>query len=477
MIFNGSRPTWTTIFNRENNQMEREVKMSIQSINPYTNDTLETFEEMTPAQMDTAIGKADQAYKEWKNTSYEARAAILKRVAVLYRERREALALLMAREMGKKIEHGRAEIDLVAAIFDFYADEGERLLALKKIRTRDGEGMMIHQPVGIIYGIQPWNFPFYQPARCTAPNLIAGNVVLTKHASNVPQCARAFAQIMADAGTPEGVYSNLVVSARNAGRIIDDDRVQGVSFTGSNAGGAKVGEQAGRNVKKTVMELGGVDPFIVLDDADIEQTAQYLTLTKMLCSGQICISPKRIILLASIADEFLSRVKEHFGQLDAGDPSTEGKHYGPLCTEKAARDVEGQIRRSVEGGATLLIGGKRNGAFVEPTILTDIPKGTPAFDEEIFGPVACVFIVKDEAEAIKVANDSPFGLGSSVYTSDENRGYRVAEQLEAGTAFVNHVSWTYPSMPMGGVKKSGYGRELGHLGIKEFVNEKLIRTF
>lgn len=451
--------------------------MSIQSVNPLNGELLETFDEMTPAQIDTTIGKADKAFKVWRAAPFAERAGVLKRVATLYRERREELALLMAQEMGKKLEHGRAEIDLVAEIFDYYADEGETLLAPKELSTRDGQGLLINQPVGIVYGIQPWNFPFYQPARCTAPNLIAGNVVLTKHASNVPQCARAFAQIMQDAGTPEGVYSNLVVSARNAGAIIDDDRVQGVSFTGSNAGGAKVAEQAGRNVKKTVMELGGVDPFIVLDDADIEKTAAYLAMAKMLCSGQICISPKRIILVESIADRFLSLLKGHLAALQPGDPSQGGEHYGPLCTEKAARDVEEQIARSVSAGATLLLGGQRDGAFVAPTILTEIPKGSPAFDEEIFGPVACVFVVADEAEAIRVANDSQFGLGSSVYTEDAQRGLRVAEQLEAGTAFVNHMSWTYASMPMGGVKKSGYGRELGHLGIKEFVNEKLIRRF
>lgn len=451
--------------------------MTLQSINPYNQEMLASFEEMTPEEIDGAIGKAEEGFQSWKKTSFAQRSALLKRVAELYRERKEGLALLMAQEMGKKLEHGRAEIELVAEIFDFYADEGETILAPKELNTRDGEGLLINQPVGIIYGIQPWNFPFYQPARCTAPNLIAGNVVLTKHASNVPQCAKAFEQIMKDAGTPEGVYTNLVVSARNAGAIIDDDRVQGVSFTGSNMGGAKVAEQAGRNVKKTVMELGGVDPFIVLEDADIEKTAAYLAMTKMLCSGQICISPKRIILVESIADAFLDRVKEHLSALEAGDPTQEGAHYGPLCTEKAAKQVEAQIQESVEGGATLLLGGKRNGAFIEPTILTNIPKGTPASDDEIFGPVANVFVVKDEAEAIRVANDSLFGLGASVYTSNEARGYGVAEQLEAGTAFVNHMSWTYSSMPMGGVKKSGYGRELGHLGIKEFVNEKLIRTF
>lgn len=451
--------------------------MSINSINPLNGELIKSFEEMTIEQVDTSIGLANEAFITWKNETFAKRAAILKRVAELYRERKEELAVLMAVEMGKKLEHGRAEIDLVAEIFDYYADEGEKLLAPKKLSTKDGEGTMINQPVGIIYGIQPWNFPFYQPARCTAPNLIAGNVVLTKHASNVPQCAKAFEQIMIDAGTPTGVYTNLVVSSRNASSIIDDDRVQGVSFTGSNAAGAKVAEQAGRNVKKTVMELGGVDPFIVLDDANLDKTAEYLAFTKMLCSGQICISPKRIILVESIAEEFLSKVKAHLQDLQPGNPAEEGAHYGPLSTEKAAIDVEAQIKKSVEGGAKLLMGGKRDGAFIQPTILTDIPAGTPAFDEEIFGPVANVFIVKDEEEAIKVANDSQFGLGSSVYTEDRARGLRVAEQMEAGTAFVNHMSWTYATMPMGGVKKSGYGRELGHLGIKEFVNEKLIRTF
>lgn len=307
--------------------------------------------------------------------------------------------------------------------------------------------------------------------------MIAGNVVITKHASNVPQCALAFEKIMRDAGTPEGVYTNLLVSARNAGSIIDNDLVQGVSFTGSNIGGARVAEQAGRNVKKTVMELGGVDPFIVLEDADIDKTAEYLAMTKMLCSGQVCISPKRIILVESIADQFLEKLIAHFKALEPGDPTQEGAHYGPLCTEKAATDVEGQIQRSAEAGATILTGGKRNGAFVEPTIITDIKPGMPANDEEIFGPVANVFIAKDEADAIRIANDSDFGLGSSVYTSDLERGNRVAERLEAGTAFVNHMSWTYASMPMGGVKKSGYGRELGELGIMEFVNQKLIRVF
>lgn len=449
----------------------------LKSVNPYNGELIKKYQEMTAEEIDSAIEKADEAYKSWKNTDYKKRAEVLKRAAEIFRGEKEELALLMAEEMGKKVEHGRLEIDLVAEIFDYYANEGKQLLAPKKISTNEGEGIMLSQPIGIVYGIQPWNFPFYQPARCTAPNLIAGNVVLTKHASNVPQCAHRFAEIMNRAGAPEGVYTNLPVSARNAGVVIDDDRVQGVSFTGSNLGGEKVAEQAGRNVKKTVMELGGADPFIVLEDADINKTAEYLAMAKMLNSGQVCISPKRIILVESVAHEFLKLLRNHLGSLKPGDPSLDGEHYGPLSTQKAAIEVEEQIKSSVEAGATLFLGGKRHGAFIQPTILTDIPKGTPASDDEIFGPVANVFIVENEEEAVKLANDSRYGLGGSVFTEDEERGIRVAEQLECGTAFVNHMSWTYASMPMGGVKKSGYGRELGHLGIKEFINEKLIRTF
>ncbi|MGB3221993.1 MAG: NAD-dependent succinate-semialdehyde dehydrogenase [Desulforhopalus sp.] len=449
----------------------------LKSINPFNGEILKTYPEMSAEEIDRAIAKADTMFREWRATSFKYRAGILRRAAELFRERSEELTRLMAQEMGKKLVDGRGEIELCAQIFDFYADEGEKLLAPQKLSTRDGEGIMINQPVGIVYGIQPWNFPFYQPTRCAAPNLIAGNVVMTKHASNVPQCAKAIEQLMLDAGTPEGVYTNLVVSARGAGVVIDDDRVQGVSFTGSNVGGAKVAEQAGRNVKKTVMELGGVDPFIVLEDADMDVAVERFIEGKLSCSGQICIAAKRIVLVESIAEEFLERVTKRFKELKSGDPLDESTGYGPLCTEKAAKQVEDQINRSVESGAKILVGGKRDGAFIEPTILIGIESGTPASDEEIFGPVACVFVVPDEASAIEIANDSQFGLGGSVYTTDKARGIRVAEQIESGTAFVNHISWTYSSMPMGGVKKSGYGRELGHLGIMEFVNQKLIRVF
>lgn len=452
-------------------------KSVLKSVNPFNGEVLKTYEEMSPAEVDTVIAKADEAFLAWRETPFEHRAGILRRVAQLIRERREELAKIMTLEMGKKIGDARPEVDLCAEIFDYYADEGERILAPKEYNTREGQGTLIHQPVGIVYAIQPWNFPFYQPSRVAAPNLIAGNVVLTKHASNVPQCAAAFDDILKEAGVPEGVHTNLRLSARNAGAIIDDDRVQGVSFTGSNKGGAAVAEQAGRNVKKTVMELGGVDPFIVLEDADMDKTIERFMFGKLHATGQICIAAKRIILVESIAQEFLDQATQRFAELKPGDPLDEATGYGPVCNEKAARQLEEQINQSVAAGATILVGGKRNGAFIQPTIMTDIPADSPAACEELFGPVALIYIVKDEEEAIRVANDSDFGLGGSVHTNDLERGRRVAEQIESGTAFVNQISWTYASMPMGGVKKSGYGRELGDLGITEFVNQKLIRVF
>ncbi len=450
---------------------------TLKSVNPFNGELLKTYEEISPDEVEALIAKADEAFHSWRETSYAQRAAILKQVAKLLRERREDLAKIMTLEMGKKIEDSRPEIDLCATIFDYYAENGERLLAPKEYDTAEGKGTLVHQPVGIIYGIQPWNFPFYQPSRVAAPQLMAGNVVLTKHASNVPQSAEAFDLLLKDAGVPEGVHTNLQLSARNAGSIIDDDRVQGVAFTGSNRGGKAVAEQAGRNVKKTVMELGGVDPFIVLEDADMDATLERFKFGKLHATGQICIAAKRIILVESIADEFLQRATEMFAGLNPGDPMDESSGYGPVCNEKAAIELERQVTQSVEQGAKLLVGGKRDGAFFEPTILTDIPKDSPAGCEELFGPVAVVHVAKDEEDAIRIANDSDFGLGGSVHTNDLERGRRVAERIESGTCFVNQISWTYASMPMGGVKKSGYGRELADLGIMEFVNQKLICVF
>lgn len=459
------------------NSKAQTVRQKLKSINPYSGEVLKLYEEMSADEVDAAIEKADSAFREWRESSFKHRAEVLRRIAQLLRERKEELASLMTLEMGKKIQDARPEIDLCATIFEYYASKGAGILAPKEYDTDEGKGTLVYQPIGVIYGIQPWNFPFYQPSRVAAPQLMAGNVVLTKHASNVPQCAEAFDNLLKEAGVPEGVHTNLQLSSRNAGTIIDDDRVQGVTFTGSNKGGAAVAEQAGRNVKKTVMELGGVDPFIVLEDVDMDATIERFRFGKLHATGQICIAAKRIILVESIAEEFLERATHMFNELKPGNPLDESTGYGPLCNEKAAIQLEAQIRKSVDMGARVLAGGNRNGAFIKPTILADIPKGSPADCEELFGPVAVIHIVNDEAEAIEVANDSEFGLGGSVHTNDLERGRNVAEQIESGTCFVNQISWTYASMPMGGVKKSGYGRELADLGIMEFVNQKLICVF
>lgn len=450
---------------------------SIDSVNPATGEVMKSYEEMSPEAVESAIASAHEAFQQWKTTTFDERASILRNVANLMRERKDELATLMSREMGKLVSHAQFEIDLCIQIFEYYANHGAELLAPKNYNTEDGVGQVIYQPLGVVYGIQPWNMPLYQPSRFVAPNLMAGNVVLTKHASNVPQSAQAFDDLLHDAGVPDGVHTNLILSGRNAGKVIDDERVQGISFTGSNAGGGRVASRAGALTKKLVLELGGNDPFIVLDDADLDVAMQQLMIGKFNSNGQVCIAPKRIILHEAIAETFLQRMVEQFDALRPGDPLDPNTGYGPLSSEAAAIEVEEQVTKSVQAGAKLVLGGTRDGAFFAPTILTNIPQGSPAYEDEIFGPVASVFVVPDEQAAIELANNSSYGLGGSVYTRDKARGRRVAEAVESGSVFVNHVEWSFATMPMGGVKKSGYGRELGDMGILEFVNQKLICEF
>jgi succinate-semialdehyde dehydrogenase/glutarate-semialdehyde dehydrogenase len=385
----------------------------------------------------------------------------------------------MALEMGKRVVEGRDEIDLCTRIFVYYAEHGERFLQPRTIPSAAGDATLLSQPLGVILGVEPWNYPFYQVVRFAAPNLMAGNVVLLKHASNVQQCAEAASALFRDAGFPPGAFTNLVISSRPIGRVIDDDRVQGVSFTGSDDSGAKVAEQAGRAVKKSVLELGGSDPFVVLEDADMDLAVERAVWGRMTNMGQSCVASKRFIPVKAVAAEFVERFRARLAALKMGDPLDESTGVAPLSSAKAAARLEDQVNRSVAAGARVLLGGKRpdpQGAFFEPTILTDVRKGMPAYDEELFGPVAAVVVVRDEVEAIAVANDTRYGLGGSVYTRDVERGRRVAGEIEAGMAFVNHPVWIYEDMPFGGVKKSGYGRECGELGIHEFVNKKLVRV-
>jgi succinate-semialdehyde dehydrogenase/glutarate-semialdehyde dehydrogenase len=338
---------------------------------------------------------------------------------------------------------------------------------------------LLNQPLGVIFGIQPWNYPCYQVVRFAAPNLMAGNVVLLKHASSVPQCAEALEALFRDAGFPNGAYTNLVASPQLANRVIEDDRVQGVSFTGSDDAGAQVAERAGRHVKKTILELGGSDPFVVLDDADMNLTLERAVFGKMTNMGQSCVAAKRFILHESVSDQFIDGFRNRLAALKMGDPLDPSTGVAPLVSARAAAKLEDQVKRSVAAGAKAILGGRRpdpDGAFFEPTILTNVDKGMPAYEEELFGPVAAIMVVPDEAAAIRVANDTKYGLGGSVYTRDLERGRRVAEQIEAGMVFINHPAWISAEMPFGGIKRSGYGRETGPLGIQEFVNKKVVRV-
>ncbi|WP_206108249.1 NAD-dependent succinate-semialdehyde dehydrogenase [Paludisphaera soli] len=451
----------------------------LRSVNPYTGQTLKTFEEMSEDEVDRAVAAAHERFASWRCVPSPERARLLQRAAGLCRERRDDLARFMALEMGKRVVEGRKEIDLCARIFDYYAENGERFLRPQLIPSPAGDGMLFNQPLGVIFGIEPWNYPFYQIVRFAAPTLMAGNVVLLKHATSVQQCAAAAAELFHDAGFPPGAYTNLVASARLASRVIDDDRVQGVSFTGSDDAGARVAERAGKNVKKTVLELGGSDPFIVLEDADMDLTVERAVFGRMNNMGQSCVASKRFILLEKVSEEFVERFREKLAALKMGDPQDESTGVAPVSSAQAAAQLKDQVDRSVAAGARLILGGNRpvpEGAFFEPTILTDVKKGMPAYDEELFGPVAAVIVVPNEARAIEVANDTIYGLGGSVYTRNLERGRRVAEQIEAAMVYINHPAYTYEDMPFGGIKKSGYGRETGELGIQEFVNKKLVRA-
>ena len=451
----------------------------LRSVNPYSGQTMNTIPEMTDAELDTAISTACERFKTWRYVTFSQRAVFLRRAAVLSRERVERLARLMSLEMGKLITEGRKEVEICARIFEYYADRGEQLMQPETLPSPLGEAKLVNEPLGVVYGIEPWNYPCYQIVRFAAAQLMAGNVVVMKHSSSVQMCAEALDKLFHDAGFGFGAYTNLAITVRTSDTVVDDDRVQGVSFTGSDASGARVAERAGRNVKKTILELGGSDPFVVLEDADMDLTVDRAVFGKMTNMGQSCVAAKRFILHQSIADEFVNRFRERLSNLKMGDPLDESTGVAPLSSVEAAAQLEDQVNRSVAGGTKVILGGKRpspDSAFFEPTILTNVKKGTPAYDEELFGPVAAVMVVPDEEAAISVANDTKYGLGGSVYTRDIERGRRVAAQIEAGMVFINHPAWIYADMPFGGIKKSGYGRECGPIGIQEFVNKKLVRV-
>lgn len=453
--------------------------MSYQSVNPYNGELVRSFEEQTDQELEKAIATAADCFEAWRKLSYHERAAIVSKAATIMRDRAEEFARPVTLEMGKLFAESLGEVALSADILDYYATHAERFLAPETLDPESGEAVVESSPLGVLFGVQPWNFPYYQLARFAGPNLMAGNVVMVKHSGTVPQCAIAYEQLWRDAGAPEGAYTNLLISHDQVLTVIDDPRIRGVALTGGVAAARGVAERAGKNVKKSTMELGGSDAFIVLEDADLEKTLGWAMWAKMNNTGQCCIAAKRFIVVEALADRFLEKFTAAMKALQPGDPMDPATTLGPLSTEAALEQLLKQVDDAVAHGATLVLGGQRvdrPGSFMQPTILTDIQPDNPAYRDEFFGPVALFFRVKDEEAAIALANDSDYGLGGSVFTRDIGRGKRVASRIETGMVFINHPTWTASDLPFGGIKNSGYGRELSSHGIHEFVNKKLVRV-
>ncbi|MEA1931088.1 MAG: NAD-dependent succinate-semialdehyde dehydrogenase [Euryarchaeota archaeon] len=450
----------------------------MESINPATGEPLDEYETHDADDIDTALSNAETAFDDWSQQSIAHRGTLLQKTAGLLEERVEEYAELMTREMGKPIEQARAEVKKCAWVCEYYAETAAEHLQDEVIESDpDARTLVSYEPLGPILAIMPWNFPFWQAFRFIAPNLAAGNVGLLKHASNVPGCALAIEAVLEDAGLPEGVFQTLLISSSEVDPIIEDDRVAGVTLTGSEGAGRAVGRKAGEQLKPSVLELGGSDPFVVLDDAPIEATAERGAFARLQNTGQSCIAAKRFIVHDAVYDEFVDAFVDEVEALTVGDPMDEATDIGPMARPDLREDLDDQIERTLDAGAELLTGGEPidgEGAYYQPTVLTEVPSDSAAATEETFGPVASVTRVSDEQEAIAVANDTDFGLGASVWTGDLDRGEAFARWFEAGLCFVNELVKSDPRLPFGGVKNSGYGRELSRHGIREFVNAKTI---
>lgn len=439
-------------------------------VDPATGDVVKEYPTATDDQIEAAVSAAAQAFKEWsKTTTVAQRAELIRKVAALHNERKDELAKIIQREMGKPLDQSVGEVEFSAAIYEFYADNAEKFLADEPIDLLDGEGSALIRrgPVGVLLGIMPWNYPYYQVARFAGPNLVLGNTIVLKHAPQCPESAAALQQIFTDAGYPEGAYVNVYATNEQIAEAIADPRIQGVSLTGSERAGAAVAEIAGRNLKKVVLELGGSDPFILLSSDDLDATVDAAVDGRFENTGQACNAAKRIIVAESVYDEFLDKF--------TAKVLAKADGLAPLSSVAAAERLDEQVKRAVDAGASLTSEGQRNGAFFPPGVLTGLSPDSPAAKEELFGPVATVYKVADEDAAVELANDTPFGLGSYVFTTDAEQAKRVADKIEAGMVFVNAVGAEGAELPFGGVKRSGFGRELGRFGIDEFVNKKLIR--
>src|SRR5246500_5645015 len=455
--------------------------MAYQTVNPYDNQVVATFDDLTDEQDTQLLGQAQNTFASWSQTSFAERAAVCRRAAAILTEPPDVFARLLTLEMGKLYTEALGEVELSAQILDYYAENAEAFLAPERLDTAgsDDDAMLVSAPLGVILGIQPWNFPYYQLARVAGPNLMAGNVVMVKHASNVPQAAAAFEQLLLEAGAPQGAYTNLYATKDQINMLVDDPRVRGVALTGSEGAGTVVAARAGKNLKKSTMELGGSDALIALADADVDKTVAWARHGRIFNGGQCCVASKRIIVVDEIADEFLDRFQVALSELKVGDPFDPSTTLPPMSTQRAADDLYAQINAAVEAGAKGIPCGESvptTGAFVQPTILTDIAPDNPAYYQEFFGPVALFFRVKDEDEAVRLANDSRYGLGGSVFTADAAHGVEVAKRIDTGMVSINHPTRLKADLPFGGIKISGYGHELAKAGIQEFVNKKLINV-
>ena len=451
--------------------------MAIESLNPTTGEVVERFTELTDAEIDERLDRSERAFQRHRRTSFTERAERLARLADLLESQADELGRLMTEEMGKPIEAAVAEARKCALACRYYVEQGERHLADEVIETEAVRSFIRYLPLGPVLAVMPWNFPFWQVIRFAAPAVMAGNVGLLKHASNVPRCALKLEELFLEAGFEEGVFQTLLVGSGKVAGIIDDARVRAVTLTGSTPAGSAVAERAGRRIKKSVLELGGSDPFIVMPSADLDAVVRTAVQARVINNGQSCIAAKRFIVHEAVYDAFLERFVERMASLRIGDPLDPETQLGPLATAAIRDGVAEQVRETVAAGAKLLAGGEpidRAGFFYPPTVLAEIPEGTPAWDDEIFGPVASVFRARDLDDAIRLANASPFGLGSSAWTNDPEEQERFIDEIEAGLTFINAMVASDPRLPFGGVKASGYGRELSRYGIREFVNTKTV---
>ncbi len=452
--------------------------MAIRSMNPATGETIQTYEELTPEEVEEMLERAHEAHLAWRQTSFAERADLMRKAARVLRDGKGDYAELMAREMGKPVGGGRAEVEKCAWVCDYYAEHAQSFLAQEIVEAEASKSYVHFEPLGVVLAVMPWNFPFWQVFRFAVPSLMAGNAGVLKHASNVPGCALAIEEVFRQAGFPESLFCTLLIGSGQVSAVIENRRVKAVTLTGSTPAGRAVASKAGEMLKKTVLELGGSDPYLILEDADLDSAVNACVASRLINSGQSCIAAKRFIVPESISAEFERRFVERMKAETMGDPLAEETGVGPQARHDLRDDLHRQVTESIERGARLLLGGEvpeGAGAFYPPTVLADVSKGMPAYDEELFGPVASIIAVRDEEEAIRVANDTPFGLGAAVFTKDTARGEKIAaERLEAGACFVNAQVRSDPRLPFGGIKESGYGRELGSYGIREFVNIKTV---